>query len=127
MKYNYDYDQAVEADVRAWIAENYTAEQLAQEMQDTYDFQEKLHDALWVEDSVTGNGSGSYTFSREVAKEYVLGNVGALVDALREFDVDKRTICEYFFAEDWEYFDVTIRCAALDMAIARVLRGANHV
>jgi hypothetical protein len=74
-----------------------------------------------VEDSVTGNASGSYTFNRWTAKEYVADNMELLKDALDEFCTESRTIAEHFLNEDWEYFDVSIRCYLLGSVISEVL------
>lgn len=38
-----------------------------------YDEWEELYDAIFLDDSVTGNGSGSYTFSSAKAAENVAG------------------------------------------------------
>lgn len=83
-----------------------------------------LRDELWIDDAVTGNGSGSYTFNRARARDYVLNSedgAGLLVDAAKVFCIDAAEIGKRFIAEDWEYFDVTIRCYVLDQAIAAAL------
>lgn len=41
---------------------------------DLSDFKEDLDNELWLNDNVTGNGSGSYTFNREEAKRNILEN-----------------------------------------------------
>ena len=74
---------------------------------------DSLYDDLFIEDSVTGNGSGSYTFNSYKASEYVKDNMDICREALQEFCVDADTIAEKFLEEDWEYFDVTIRCFLL--------------
>lgn len=112
----YNYYKAMKEDIKNYIAENYTAEELNEKMLDFDDFSEELNDDLWTVDSVTGNGSGSYTFSRATAKDYILSdseNVDLLREALKEFCVDGDTIAEKFLSEEWEYFDVTIRCYIL--------------
>ena len=78
---------------------------------------EFLNDELWTCDSVTGNASGSYTFNRLQAREYVIDNGELLEEAIREFCVDAETVADKFLSEDWEYFDVTIRCYVLSEAI----------
>ena len=78
---------------------------------------EHLNDELWTCDSVTGNASGSYTFNRLQAREYVIDNGELLEEAIREFCVDAETVADKFLSEDWEYFDVTIRCYVLGEAI----------
>lgn len=80
---------------------------------DVEEFRVHLDERLWVEDSVTGNGSGSYTFSREDAKENVLANLDLLHEAMEDFEVTDEEIGKRFMADDWEWFDVVIRCSLL--------------
>ena len=80
---------------------------------DVEEFRVHLDERLWVEDSVTGNGSGSYTFSREDAKANVLANLDLLHEAMEDFEVTDEEIGKRFMADDWEWFDVIIRCFLL--------------
>lgn len=80
---------------------------------DVEEFRVHLDERLWVEDSVTGNGSGSYTFSREDAKANVLANLDLLHEAMEDFEVTDEEIGKRFMADDWEWFDVIIRCSLL--------------
>ena len=80
---------------------------------DVEEFRVHLDERLWVEDSVTGNGSGSYTFSREDAKANVLANLDLLHEAMEDFEVTDEEIGKRFMADDWEWFDVVIRCFLL--------------
>ena len=120
MMNNY-YFEAVKEDVKEYIRNNYSAEEINRDFEDKDDFIESLNDTLWIEDSVTGNGSGSYTFSRAKAKEYVFADIETVAEALKEFCVEAGTISEKFLHEDWEYFDVTARCYCLYSAIAEVV------
>ena len=101
----YDYMTAMRQDIKEYIKENKEALQgLARE-----DAEEKLHEDMWTADSVTGNASGSYTFNRAKAKEYVLDNTDLLKEAYEDLDcMDQLT--EHFFDDNWETMDVTIRC-----------------
>lgn len=120
----YNYYEAMKKDIKNYIAENYTAEELSEKLKEADDFNEELNDDLWTVDSVTGNGSGSYTFDRAAAKDYILSdseNVDLLREALKEFCVDGDTIAEKFLSEEWEYFDVTVRCYILGGVINNVL------
>lgn len=117
----YNYREEMKNDILEAIRENYTAEEIAEQMTDRDSFAETLNDELWTDDSVTGNASGSYTFSRATAKEYVTENIDLATEALREFCLDSDTIAEHFLEEDWEYFDVTIRCYLLAGLIWEVL------
>lgn len=114
----YDYLENVTADVRDYVKQEVDLSEWAG---DRDGLEEKLNDDLWTCDSVTGNGSGSYTFNRIQAQIYVLDGMDELQEALNEFGIDSETIGEKFLESDWEYFDVTIRCYLLGQAIAAVL------
>lgn len=116
-----NYTEAVTADAVEYIRDNYTAEEIAEAMTDRDEFAEQLNDEMWIADEVTGNASGSYTFDRMKAREYVLHDIAAVRLALREFATPADTIAEKFLAEDWEYFDVTARCYVLGQAIDAAL------
>lgn len=109
------------ANVLDYISENYTPDELAEKLSDRDSFEESLNDELWIADSVTGNGSGSYTFSRNMAKHNVMADTETVLEALREFCVEAETIADKFLSEDWEYFDVTARCYVLGQAINAAL------
>ena len=112
MKYN--YMETMKEDIRNYIEENeidITAE----------DIEETLNDVLWTEDSVTGNGSGSYTFNSYLAKKHIEGNEDLVREMCQEFCIPAETIAEKFLNEDYEYFDVSVRCYLLGQAIAEVL------
>lgn len=114
----YDYLEQVTADVRDYVEQEIDLTEWAG---DRDGLEEKLNDDLWTCDSVTGNGSGSYTFNRVQAQIYVLDGMDELQEAVNEFGIDSETIGEKFLEYDWEYFDVTIRCYLLGQAIAAVL------
>lgn len=114
----YNYLEQVTADVRDYVEQEIDLSDWAG---DRDGLEEKLQDDLWTCDSVTGNGSGSYTFSRVQAQIYVLDGMDELQEAVNEFGIDSETIGEKFLESDWEYFDVTIRCYLLGQAIAAVL------
>lgn len=114
----YDYLENVTADVRDYVEQEIDLSEWAG---DRDGLEEKLNDDLWTCDSVTGNGSGSYTFNRVQAQIYVLDGMDELQEAVNEFEIDSETIGEKFLESDWEYFDVTIRCYLLGQAIAAVL------
>ena len=113
----YNYLEAMKSDIKDYIKNEVNTSNYS----DREELENDLNDILWNEDSVTGNASGSYTFNRADAKEYVADNMDLLAEACKEFCVDNETVCEKFFAEDWEYFDVTIRCYLLSQAISEVL------
>lgn len=81
-----------------------------------------IYDQLWVEDSVTGNGSGSYTFNTWDAEEYLCHNMELLKEVVREFDINVRDMLE----RGAEYMDVSIRCYLLGQVLAEVLEEMQN-
>lgn len=73
---DYDYIKAMKDDIFEYLEET-----------DERDF-DTLYEQLWVEDRVTGNASGSYTFSTYKAKENLRHNLDLLQEALDKFGVD---------------------------------------
>lgn len=110
MKYN--YREAVKDDVLEYINNEINFEDF-----DTLeDLEEHLNDVLFTEDSVTGNASGSYTFSTHEAEENICHNFDLLADALDEFGGG----CD-ILRDGAEAADVAIRCYLLGECIADAL------
>ena len=82
------------------------------------EYRERLNDCLWLDDGVTGNGSGSYTFNSAKAREYVLAGIEQVTEACQEFGVSLGELIE---AGEWERLDVTARCYYLSQAIDEVV------
>ena len=115
---SYSYVEAMKSDVRDAIEDGGYLDG----DYDRDEVEEQLNEDLWVDDSVTGNASGSYTFSSYQAKEYVLEDgMDYLLEATSEFGIEASEIGEHFINEDWEWFDVTIRCYLLGQVIGEVL------
>ena len=114
---SYDYIEAMKLDIKEYIDDEIELS----DYKDREEFEEYLHDTLWSEDSVTGNASCSYTFSRLQAREYVIDNIDALSEACYEFGIEDSVVGENFLGENWEWMDVIIRCYYLDIAISEVL------
>ena len=102
----YDYREAMRADIKDYLEEV-----------EERDF-DTLYDEMFVADSITGNASGSYTFNRAEAKEYVEDNMRLAVDAYREFGASLNELGEKMDEEEWEAIDVTIRCYLLGEILA---------
>lgn len=109
---NYNYLEAIKADVLDYIR----AEVDLAEYETLEDLADMLNDELWACDSVTGNGSGSYTFNTYKAEEYICHNLELLAEAMREFGCD----CDCL-EKGAEWCDVTIRCYLLGQAISEAL------
>ena len=102
-----DYIRETEENAHEWIEEN----------KDHIDRTESMVDVLWCEDSVTGNGSGSYTFSSSKAWDNVAGSnwLDCLLfddEFTQELEDIGETVSE-LFARGPEVIDVTARVLAL--------------
>ena len=104
----YDYREAMKQDILKYIRENVDLSEFAS----LEELKKKLNKDLWAVDSVTGNGSGSYTFNEDQAQKNICDNLDLLAEALEEFD------CGYdVLKAGAEACDVTIRCYLLGECI----------
>lgn len=109
----YDYLENVKEDVRNYIEEN----KIVVTSSNREEVEQELNDTLFVNDSVTGNASGSYTFSTWQAEENICHNFELLTEALTEFGYNDLS----YLKNGAEACDVTIRCYLLGQAISEVL------
>lgn len=109
----YDYREAVKNDVLEYIRNEVDFS----DFDTPNELEEKLNEDLWTVDSVTGNGSGSYTFSTYQAEENLCHNLDLLGEALTEFGSGT----DYLMKHGAEACDVTIRCYLLGECIAAAL------
>ena len=108
----YNYREAVKNDILDYINNNINFK----DFNDLDELEEHLNDKLWVEDSVTGNGSGSYYCNAWAAEEAICHNLDLLGEALDEFGGS----CD-ILKDGAEAADVTIRCYLLNECIAEAL------
>lgn len=101
----YNYFESMKEDVKEYLKET-----------DERDF-DKLYDEMFLEDSITGNASGSYTFNTYKAEENICHNQDLLKEALEEFGENYGEALE----KGAEYCDVTIRCYLLGQVLTEVL------
>lgn len=116
----YNYYESVKEDAKEFILEHYTKEEIKESLENSHNrsaFEERLNDEMWTADSVTGNGSGSYTFNAYEAEENIAHNLDLLGEALGEFGCDMVNALE----RGAEYCDVTIRCYLLGQSISEAL------
>lgn len=116
----YDYLEAVKDDVKEYI----NNEVNPGDYSDRDEMGEQLYDTLFCEDSVTGNASGSYTFNSYKAKEYIESDPEAYTyirELVSEYGMDAETVADKFLNEEWEYWDVSIRCYLLYQAVDKAL------
>lgn len=109
----YDYREAVKEDVLEYINDEINFE----EFDTLEELEEHLNEVLFTEDSVTGNASGSYTFSTYKAEENICHNMDLLQEALSELGDTEALVMDF----DAEKADVTIRCYLLGECIAAAL------
>lgn len=109
----YNYLEEVTNDAKQAILENLNNWKFS----DRDELEEKANDDLWIDDSVTGNGSGSYTFSTWQAEENLCHNMDQLEEACDEFGQDIGEAIK----QGAEYCDVTIRCYLLSLAISAAI------
>lgn len=109
----YNYLEAIKEDVKnfmQWEKIKVTADNRAE-------VEEQLNEELFINDSVSGNASGSYTFNAWQAEENLCHNMDLLEDACNEWEDDLGEVVK----RGAETCDVIIRCYLLAQAIAEVL------
>lgn len=112
----YDYYEIVKEDIREYIEDtiDFTEYESLEELG------EYLNDVLWVTDSVTGNASGSYTFSTYKAMQNLIDNLDLLGEAFECFGCEVSDVSK-ILGQGAEACDVTIRCYLLSECIQSVL------
>lgn len=89
---------------------------------DDDEIRESLEELLWDEDSVTGNGSGSYTFDTYKAYQHVTKDwFETVIEAVEEGSFTKTKLADCIMEDGWETLDVVARCYVLNTAIYEVL------
>lgn len=109
----YDYRSAVSEDIREYLKDH----DIVVTPNNINSLEQELYDTLLMEDSVTGNASGSYTFNAWQAAENLCHNWDLLQDTVDEFGDD---------LGDWikrgeESCDVFIRCHLMPQCLRKVL------
>lgn len=115
----YNYKEAVKADVREWMEDN--KEQW--EGLDRGSAENVIFEGAWADDSVTGNASGSYTFSRCEARRNFFEDEETdeyISEMLDEGFITFKDL-EHIKSSDWEWFDVVIRCWLLSGCVSEVI------
>lgn len=106
----YDYKSEMREDIINALSDYFTLAELVEALDDPDSLKEKLNDDLWIDDSVTGNGIGSYFFNTYKSREAVLDDMDACLEMISEYDIPAEEVGKHFLNEDWEWFDVSIRC-----------------
>ena len=121
----YDYREVVKSDVLNWMDENHEPG-ASRELEFDYD---TVYEGCWVDDSVTGNASGSYTFSRWTARDNFF-NDGASDDyissMIEEGFISAKEVGECIAESNWEKLDVCIRCWLLGEVVQEVIDEMDY-
>lgn len=114
----YDYREEVRNDVIEQVKDGYKENSLRLYKEEGRDALEQyLNEELWIDDQVTGNASGSYTFNTWEAGKNLCCNLSLLAEACDEFGQDVGEAVK----RGAEYCDVTIRCYLLGGAISEAI------
>ena len=108
----YDYQQAVKDDIKQYIEDH----DVKVTTSNREDLEQSLYDDMFIDDSVTGNASGSYTFNTWQAEENLCHNWDLMEEAGNELGYDSDVL-----ARGAEYLDVMIRCYLLGQLLGEVL------
>lgn len=125
----YNYKEAIKQDVKEWVEDHHSEifdcknDFSSEAAYENYVY-EYIYDGCFVADSVTGNASGSYTFSRYQARENFFNDPDSddYIDGLvgDGFADEKRIGC-LVRESDWEQIDVLIRCWLLNVIVCEVV------
>ena len=124
----YNYLEAVKDDVETWLVDNSSQ---FEEIKDNNKIdgvidwdgvKGDLNETLWNDDSITGNGSGSYTYNRERARDYVLSDgLQYLEDLVNEGWLTYEDIGKDVTNYNFESLDVSLRCYFLSQEIEEAI------
>ncbi len=121
MNETYDYETQVMEDVMEYIREEGLDADEVTNKWERSDFEEMLYEKLWVNDSVTGNASGSYFCNTWKAENALCHNWDLLADAIAEFGEYEMNLGWFLDEKGAEWSDVTIRCYLLGTAISQAI------
>ena len=111
----YDYEEALKSDLRDWLKEFINIKGWSKSDCESDRNKTDAYDTAFIEDSVTGNASGSYTRFSWEAEENICHNLDLLGEAVNEFG-DGFDVLE----KGAEACDVTIRCYILGQVFDEV-------
>ena len=111
----YDYFKSVKEDIQEKLNDWFDDHNI-EDYSCIDDIVKDVHDEFFIDDSITGNASGSYTFNSWQAEENLCHNMDLLKDALNEFGGDLNN-----YIDSAESCDVTIRCYVLGQVIDEVV------
>ena len=112
----YDYYKNVREDIKQRLNEWLDFNKI-NDYSDIDEVISAVYDDFFNSDSVTGNGSGSYTFNSWAAEENLCHNMDLLKEALDELGGELND-----YIDSAEACDVTIRCYVLGQLVGEVVK-----
>lgn len=112
----YDYYKNVREDIKQRLNEWLDFDRI-NDYSDIDEVISAVYDDFFNSDSITGNGSGSYTFNSWAAEENLCHNMDLLKEALDEFGGELND-----YIDSAEACDVTIRCYVLGQLVGEVVK-----
>lgn len=109
----YDYRKAIREDILEYFKEH-DITGFVSELE-----HERLYDNMFIDDSVTGNASGSYTLSTWQAEENICHNFDIIDKLQQESGKSDKGF------DNAEYWDVSIRCYLLVHVLNEVISEWN--
>lgn len=112
-----DYKEEIENSINEWIEEN-EKEIPWWKIEVEDDLREYLEEELWNEDSITGNASGSYTFSQYEAEENVAHCWNLIEEVAECYGLIPKVSGSWEYGAEW--WDVSIRCYLLSEVLSEM-------
>jgi len=112
----YDYYKNVREDIKQRLNEWLDFDRI-NDYSDIDEVINAVYDDFFNSDSITGNGSGSYTFNSWAAEENLCHNMDLLKEALNELGGELND-----YIDSAEACDVTIRCYVLGQLVGEVVK-----
>lgn len=123
----YDYREALKNDIQNAF-ESYLMEEVVNDAAENgepyWSVYDQIRDILWDDDSVTGNGSGSYTMNTAEAYDNLKFNWDLLVEAAENLGIEPTVSDGYEHGPEW--WDVTIRVYLLDEVLPDVFDRTDY-
>ena len=112
----YDYYKNVREDIKQRLNEWLDFDRI-NDYSDIDEVISAVYDDFFNSDSITGNGSGSYTFNSWAAEENLCHNMDLLKEAFDEIGGELND-----YIDSAEACDVTIRCYVLGQLVGEVVK-----
>lgn len=118
----FNYFESVKEDIKNALETEHDIPSIkAAYSEDPGEVYDDLYEEFWIDDNVTGNGSGTYAATNEEARGYVMADPETVIEALQEFCTPAEEIGKKFIENDFHYLDVSTRCYVLGIALTEVL------